>query len=169
MDEEISRQEEARRILEAIRYKENADAEEQVPVKPVSHLPAEDANQLQALIAQKLRLNTEESPAEELPNPENIDPISTEQIKVMRKVAYIKPDESKSAFHTFIDILIKSYFEIADSFKIKSETTKSCFRQGHQCAHCGKKIPFAALEEYNKKEKNKESEDSDTESAPPAH
>jgi len=156
-EKEISRQEEARRILDAIRHKENAEGDESAVLKPISQIPAEDANQLQALLAQKLKLKPEEPVAtEELPVPDNIDPISTEQIKVIRKFAATKSEVQKPLKTALIDGIIKAYFEIADSFKLKPNNQRSCFKQDHQCAHCGKKIPFAALEEFNKAAKNKD-------------
>jgi hypothetical protein len=151
LDEEISKQEEARRILDAIRHKESENDEEQSPSKPISQLAEEDADQLQALIAQKLKAKNEDSgQIEELPDPESIDPISTEQIKVMRKYAAVQEDEEKPVKARFLDSLIKGYFEIADAFRLKPDNTKSCFKRGHECVHCGKKIPFAALEQYIK-------------------
>jgi len=151
LDEEISKQEEARRILDTIRHKEESDGEEQNTAKPISYIAEEDANQLKALIAQKWKLKNEApSTIEELPEPENIDPISTEQIKVMRKFAAVQEDEKKPLKTTILDSIIKFYFEIADSFKLQTANTRSCFNQGHECVHCAKKIPFAALEEYEK-------------------
>jgi hypothetical protein len=160
LDEEISRQEEARRILDSIRHKETSENEEKAPVKPISHIPEEEQNQLKALVAQKLKLKPEElASPEELPDPENIDPISNEQIKVMRQVAVIKSEEKKPLKAAMIDAIIKGYFEIADSFKIKSDARRSCFKQGHECMHCGKKIAFEAVEHYAKAKKNKDHAD----------
>lgn len=158
MDEEISKQEEARRILDSIRHKEESSGEEQSPPKPISHIAEEDADQLKALVAQKLKLKNEDPDAEELPNPENIDPISTEQIKVMRKFAAVKEHEKTALKTTFLDSIVKFYFNIADSFKLQTANTRSCFKNGHECVHCAKKIPFAALEEYQKVLKEKSSE-----------
>jgi hypothetical protein len=157
LDEEISRQEEARRILDSIRHKETSEDEEKAPIKPISHIPEEEANQLKALVAQKLKLKPPEStPQEELPDPENIDPISTEQIKIMRQAAVIKSEEKKSFKVAIIDAFIKAYFEVADSFKMNSGVRRSCYKQGHECIHCGKKIAFEAVEHYAKTMKNKD-------------
>lgn len=160
MDEEISRQEEARKILEAIRQRDVAAAEEEEePQKPISHLPAEEADKLQELVAQKLGLkNDGQANEEQLPDPDSIDPISTDQIKVMRKFATAKVEEKKSLQATMLQTIVKTYFEIADSFKLKPDNARRCFVQGHECVHCGRKIPFAILEQYEKqtKEKGKE-------------
>ncbi len=160
MDEEISKQEEARRLLDTIRHKEEAgDDEERVPAKPISHIAEEDADQLKALIAHKWQLKNESSPeVEELPDPENIDPMSAEQIKGLRKVAIVQGEEKRTLKESLIDSIIKGYFQVADSFKTNSENKRSCFKRGHECIHCGKNIPFAAIEDYEKASKERAAE-----------
>ncbi len=116
MDEEISKQEEAQKILDAIRHKENADGEEQNSSKPISYIPEEDANQLKALVAKKLRLKPDE-PVPKLPNADNINPISAEQIKVMRKFATVKEHEKKPLSVAIREGIIRAYFSVVDSFK----------------------------------------------------
>ncbi len=110
-----------------------------------------------------MKLPPPEEPVSEevLPDPDNIDPISTEQIKVMRKFATVKGDEKKPLSQVFIDAIIKGYFNIADSFNFKPAATRSCYKVGHECAHCGKKIPFAALELYSKTAKEHEASTTD--------
>lgn len=160
MDDDNSRQEEARRILDAIRHKESEESEDQEPPKPISHIPEEDAKKLKALVAQKFALKNEDpaSAAEEsLPDPESIDPISTEQIKVMRQVATVKGDEKRPFTTVFFESLIKAYFSLADAFKMRQDNTpRECYAKGHECMHCGQRIPPAAVEFYAKAIKNKE-------------
>lgn len=144
MSDDNSRQEEAKRILESIKLKDGGKDE---PRKTFSSLPEEESRKLKALLAEKLKVKEEEPVTELLPDPNDIDPISTEQIKSMRKFAVT--EEKKPLFDLIMGNLVKSYFDLADLFVVRKKT-RSCFRDGHQCAHCGEKIPYAALEIYHK-------------------
>jgi hypothetical protein len=148
MEDENKKQAEARRVLDAIRQKqEKADlAKEPAPQKPSNWLVSEDAAQLQALVEQSRGIKGQTEDKEDLPGPENIDPISVEQVKVMRKfVAGTTVHKPPPLSQTIYEALIRAYFETADFLK-PSGRAKRCLVDGHQCLHCGKKFPAAPFE-----------------------
>jgi hypothetical protein len=148
MEEENNKQAEARRLLDAIRQKQEDKEAEEIPIlqKPVQWLVSEDAAQLQALVEQTrgIKNQVEEKPKELLPDPESIDPISVEQIKVMRKAnAALKATPVFKTQHIaqrIYEFIIRAYFEALDFIK-PSGRVKRCFLEGHQCLHCGAKFP----------------------------
>ncbi len=151
MEDNLSRQEEARRVLEAI--KQNAPEAEPASAPPVvdpkpkpgarpfSTVGGETANQLQALVSISLGIKDQPLPdtEEPLPDPGLIDPISTEQIKVMRKVAATTGVGQSSLQNSIYHAIIKAYFSVVDRFK-PSTRAQQCITAGHQCLHCGKII-----------------------------
>lgn len=178
MEENNSRQEEARRVLEAIRQKSseaNADQPastqptsdpstkpEAKPdakpiVKPFSTVGSEDAAQLQALVTSSLGIKNQPVEAEEpetaalVPEPITVEPISTEQIKVMRKYATKKAVTNPPITTVIYQGIIKAYFDVVDYFK-PSIRAQKCLTEGHQCLHCGKKFEEPASKSPKEKQ-----------------
>lgn len=145
MEEEYSKQEEARRILDALRHKEEADGDEAAQSeKEFPRLPSEEAAKLQAFINTTIQSKTPPPPVEEeIPEPVvEIDPISTEQIKVMRKYAANKVEVKEPLKKTLSEFLIRSYFELLAYLSPANRASK-CREDGHHvCLNCGIKIPL---------------------------
>ena len=142
MEDENSKQAEARKILDAIRKKDDSGVETPVSPQKLSWSVSEDADQLKALVEQSLGIKNQIEAKEDLPNPESIDPISVEQIKVMRSLvvdAKIHQSTISTLRQRINETLIRSYFEVVDFFK-SSGRAKRCLLEGHQCLHCGAKL-----------------------------
>ncbi len=153
MDEETkeearSRQEEARRILDAIRQKESTSEEQDSSKeKVIPRLPSEDAAQLEDLITNTILSKapqTEEEKAEELIEAPEINPISIEQIKVMRKFAANKSEVKEPLRKMLAEAIIRGYFEIIAYFTPSSRVQR-CQKEGHICMNCGTRIPIPKL------------------------
>ncbi len=144
MDEENNKQNEARRVLDAIRQqRKDGQSEEKVPDQPLRWVVSEDAAQLQNLVNQSRGIKNQlESKKEDLPDPESIDPISVEQIKVMRKSVVETKADKTLLLQKLYETLIRAFFESIEFLK-PSTRAKRCLIEGHQCLHCGQKFPGA--------------------------
>ena len=152
MDDEKSKQEEAKRILETIRQKQLADAEESSKVeKEIPRLPSEEAQQLAAFIDSTIKSKMPPPPVKvEEPEPVEIDPISTEQIKVMRKFAANKTEVRAPLKKTLSEFAIRAFFELITYFKPTNRMQK-CHQDGHHtCVNCGEKMPLFAVPDPDK-------------------
>ncbi len=154
MEEEYSKQEEARRILEALRQKEEADGEGAGPSeKEFARLPSEEAAKLEAFINTTIQAKAPPPPVEEeVSEPVEIDPISTEQIKVMRKYAANKVETKEPLKKTLSEFVIRSYFEMLAYLSPQNRAQK-CREDGHHvCVNCGVKIPLPSAKSDGEEE-----------------
>jgi hypothetical protein len=149
MEEEKNKKAEARRVLDAIRKKDEHGKPEEKPnpEKPMQWLVSADAAQLQALVEQSRGIRKEIEARAHLPDPESIDTISVEQIKVLRQAEATTKGKKEPLARYIYGALIRAYFESIEFFKA-SGRAKRCLTEGHQCLHCGEKFqaaPFSAL------------------------